>query len=159
MPEAQLDRFLFKFKIGYPSLEEELEVLNRVEKTHPIQTLEPVLFLTDLLAMQEEVTKVYVSESVKKYIIELVNATRDHRAVYLGASPRAAIALMKAGQASAFMQGRDFVLPDDIKYLAPFALSHRLLLHSDAKLAYLSNEKVIEEILAGVSIPVGKEKR
>ncbi|UTR08800.1 MoxR family ATPase [Evansella sp. LMS18] len=157
LPEAQLDRFLFKFKIGYPSREEELEVLNRVEKQHPIEKLEAVLSLDDLTDMQKQVLNVYVDETVKRYIIDLTTATRRHHAVYLGASPRASIALMKAGQAYAFMQGRDFVLPDDIKYLAPYALQHRIILNSDAKLSDISNERVIREVVDQVKIPVGRE--
>ncbi|MDQ0254086.1 MoxR-like ATPase [Evansella vedderi] len=157
LPEAQLDRFLFKFRIGYPSINEELEVLNRVEKQHPIEILQPVISLEDLLEMQRDVINVYVDESVKKYIIDLVNATRTHHAVFLGASPRASIALMKAGQAYAFVQGRDFVVPDDIKYLAPYTLQHRILLNSDAKLSDITNERVVKEVIKQVNIPVGNE--
>ncbi|MFA9558450.1 AAA family ATPase [Evansella sp. AB-rgal1] len=157
LPEAQLDRFLFKFKIGYPSRHEELEVLNRVEKRHPIEDLQSVISLEDLLNIQHSVTQVYVDQTVKQYIINLVNATREHYSVYLGASPRASIALMKAGQAYAFMQDRDFVLPDDIKALAPYTLQHRILLNSDAKLSNITNERIIKEIIEHVPIPVGKE--
>ncbi|TMW71088.1 AAA family ATPase [Alteribacter natronophilus] len=157
LPEAQLDRFLFKFKIGYPTRHEELEVLNRVEKRHPIEDLEEVLTLEELLGMQKDVLDVYVDETVKTYIISLVNNTRKHHAVYLGASPRASIALMKAGQAYAYMQGRDYVVPDDIKYLAPYALSHRVLLSSDAKLSNLTNDRVVKDIVAQVTVPVKKE--
>lgn len=159
LPEAQLDRFLFKFKIGYPNLDEELEVLNRVEKTHPIYDLQAVLSLEDLIEMKEDVRNVYVDESVKKYIINLIYSTRHHEAIYLGASPRASIALMKAGQAYAFIQNRSFVLPDDIKYLAPFALPHRMILTSDAKLSNITNEQIVKEIIEQVRIPVGKEMR
>ncbi|MDG5785915.1 MoxR family ATPase [Evansella sp. AB-P1] len=157
LPEAQLDRFLFKFKIGYPTIEEEIDVLNRVEKTHPIESLQPVLSLDDLVTIQQQVKNVYVDESVKKYIVNIVNATREHHSVYLGASPRASIALMKAGQAYAFMQDREFVVPDDIKALAPFALQHRILLNSDAKLSNTTNERVIKDVIDKVPIPVGEK--
>ncbi|WP_096438851.1 AAA family ATPase [Alteribacter populi] len=157
LPEAQLDRFLFKFKIGYPSKREELEVLNRVEKKHPIEALKEVLTLDDLLNMQKEVVNVYVDEMVKTYIINLVTATRKHHTVYLGASPRASIALMKAGQAYAYMQKRDYVIPDDIKFLAPYALGHRILLNSDAKLSNLTNDHVIRDVIKQANIPVQKE--
>ncbi|MCE7792596.1 MoxR family ATPase [Salipaludibacillus sp. CUR1] len=157
LPEAQLDRFLFKFKIGYPSKSEELEVLNRVEKRHPIEEVTPVLTLEDIVDMKKDVRKVFVNEKVKEYIINIVNATRQHHAVYLGGSPRASIALMKAGQAYAFMQDREFVVPDDIKYLAPYALQHRILLNSDAKLSDTTNERVIHEVVQQVHIPAGKE--
>ncbi|WP_026691261.1 AAA family ATPase [Alteribacter aurantiacus] len=156
LPEAQLDRFLFKFKIGYPSAQEELEVLNRVERKHPIDELKEVLSLEELLTMQKEVTKTYVDETVKTYIISLVNGTRKHHAVHLGASPRASIALMKAGQAYAYMQNRDYVIPDDIKFLAPFALRHRVLLNSDAKLSSITNDRVIRDIIDQVTVPVKK---
>lgn len=158
LPEAQLDRFLFKFRIGYPTKTEELEVLSRVENQHPIETLHSVLELNELLGMQAEVKSVYVQENIKEYIIGIVNATRQHHAVYLGASPRASIALMKAGQAMAFIQNREYVIPDDIKYLAPFTLQHRIMLNSDAKLSETTTEKVVREVLEQVRIPAGNEQ-
>ncbi|SDO55691.1 AAA family ATPase [Alkalicoccus daliensis] len=158
LPEAQLDRFLFKFRIGYPTKSEELEVLSRVENEHPIETLRPVLELDELLHMQKKVKSVYVQESIKEYIIRIVSATRQHHAVYLGASPRASISLMKAGQALAFIQNRDYVIPDDIKYLAPFTLQHRIMLNSDAKLSETTTEKVLREVLEQVRIPAGNEQ-
>jgi MoxR-like ATPase len=157
LPEAQLDRFLFKFKIGYPSKSEELEVLNRVENRHPIEELESVLSLEHIVDMKKAVKKVFVNENVKEYIINIVNATRQHHSVFLGASPRASIALMKAGQAFAYMQDRDYVIPDDIKYLAPYALQHRMILNSDAKLSNTTNERVIFDVVEQVHIPTGKE--
>ncbi|MGJ9382209.1 AAA family ATPase [Salipaludibacillus sp. CF4.18] len=158
LPEAQLDRFLFKFRIGYPTKSEELEVLNRVEKQHPIETLFPVIELDELLEMKKQVKTVFVNENVKQYIINIVSETRHHPAVFLGASPRASIALMKAGQAYAFMQDRDYVIPDDIKYLAPYILQHRLILNSESKLSNASTDRVIEEVLELVGIPTGKER-
>ncbi|WP_147803362.1 AAA family ATPase [Alkalicoccus halolimnae] len=158
LPEAQLDRFLFKFQIGYPTKSEELEVLNRVEKQHPIETLQSVMELETLLSMQEEVKKVYVQKNVKEYIISIVNATRHHHSVYLGASPRASIALMKAGQAFAYIQNRDYVIPDDIKYLAPFTLRHRIMLSSDAKLSDTTTERIVKDVIDQVRIPAGSEQ-
>ncbi|CAM3915203.1 AAA family ATPase [Alkalicoccus chagannorensis] len=158
LPEAQLDRFLFKFQIGYPTKAEELDVLKRVEKQHPIESITPVMELSTLLRMQEEIKEVYVQDAVKEYIINIVSATRQHHAVYLGGSPRASIALMKAGQAYAYIQDRDYVIPDDIKYLAPFALEHRLMLNSDAKLSDTTNGKVIRDVIDQVRIPAGNEK-
>nr|WP_246421469.1 MoxR family ATPase [Texcoconibacillus texcoconensis] len=157
LPEAQLDRFLFKFAIGYPSDIEELDVLNRVEKRHPIEEVTPVTTLDELVVMQREVLDVYVDEIVKRYIVSLVNASRKHAAVSLGASPRASIMLMKASQAYAYMQGRGYVLPDDVKFLAPYALTHRLLLTSDAKLTNTTAETVVSELLNQVVVPTGKE--
>ncbi|PTL39184.1 AAA family ATPase [Alkalicoccus saliphilus] len=158
LPEAQLDRFLFKFRIGYPTKAEEMEVLNRAEKEPPIESLQPVLALDKLLQMQADVKNVFAGRQVKEYIISIVNATRQHHAVYLGASPRASIALMKAGQAYAFMQERDYVIPDDIKYLAPFVLQHRLMLNSDAKLSDLTTERIIRDLLEQVHVPAGNEQ-
>ncbi|NJP39362.1 AAA family ATPase [Alkalicoccus luteus] len=158
LPEAQLDRFLFKFRIGYPTKSEEMEVLTRVEKQHPIDTLESVMTLQELLLLQEQVKEVYVQDNVKEYIISITSATRQHHAVYLGASPRASIAIMKAAQAYALLQNRDYVIPDDVKYLAPFALEHRVLLSSDAKLSETTPSKVVKEVIEQVRVPAGNEQ-
>ncbi|WNF36894.1 MoxR family ATPase [Bacillaceae bacterium IKA-2] len=157
LPEAQLDRFLFKFNIGYPTHQEEMEVLNRLEKQHPIESLEAVLTVQELLIIQKEVTEIYVDESIKDYIISIVSKTRDHSSVYLGASPRGSIALMKAAQSYAYIQGREYVIPDDIKFLAPYALSHRIILNSDSKFANVSTKTVVIEIVQRLKIPVRKE--
>ncbi|WP_093335673.1 AAA family ATPase [Salibacterium halotolerans] len=158
LPEAQLDRFLFKLKMGYPTYEEELSVLNRVEQNHPIQELHEVLSLEDILKMQEQVASVYVDDAVKQYIISIVNETRTHRDVQLGVSPRGSIALMKASQAFAFLHGRDYVIPDDIKRLAPVALSHRIILRSDLQMVEKDGEDVIRDILSTLRVPLaGKE--
>ncbi|MGO4890616.1 AAA family ATPase [Anaerobacillus sp. MEB173] len=157
LPEAQLDRFLFKIKIGYPSQEEELEVLNRIEKGHPIDLINSVVTIEQVLEMIEQVSLVYVDEAIKKYIINLVSETRAHQQVYLGVSPRGSIALMRACQAYAFIKGRDYVLPDDVKYLAPYTFSHRIILKSDAKISGISSEQVINEIIKSMKVPVKKE--
>src|SRR3954469_19652054 len=117
LPEAQLDRFLLKMKMGYPDLEEEIEVLNTVQNVSPIDDLESVVDLEGLLTLQKEIQDVFVDDTMKRYIVDIVNRTRGHGSVYLGASPRGSIALMKAAQAYAYMYGRDYVLPDDIQYL------------------------------------------
>lgn len=157
LPEAQLDRFLFKFNIGYPTHQEEMEVLNRLEKQHPIESLNAVLSLRELLQIQNEVTEIYVDEAIKDYIISIVSETRAHNAVYLGASPRGSIALMKAAQSYAYIQGREYVIPDDVKFLAPFALSHRIILNSDSKFANVSTKTIVNEIIQQMRIPVRKE--
>lgn len=157
LPEAQLDRFLFKFKIGYPTKTQELDVLNRVEQQHPIDSLSEVLSLEDVVTIKKEVQKVKVHQSVKQYIIDLVTSTRLHHAVSLGASPRASISLMKAAQALALMQGRYYTVPDDVKFLAPFVLQHRMILTSDAKLSNLSNERIVAEVIEQVRVPAGEE--
>jgi MoxR-like ATPase len=154
LPEAQLDRFLLKMKMGYPDLYEEIEVLNRAQKVPPIEDLYPVIDLEGLRALQTEVKEVFVDETIKRYIVDLVNRTRGHGSIYLGASPRGSIALMKAAQAYAYMYGRSFVLPDDIQYLAPFVLSHRIILKSEAKFEAITAEDIIESIIARVPVPV-----
>ena len=154
LPEAQLDRFLLKMKMGYPDLQEEVEVLNRAQKIPPIEDLHPVIDLDELRALQQEMKDVYVDDTIKRYIVEIVNRTRGHGSVYLGASPRGSIALMKAAQAYAYMYDRDYIVPDDIQYLAPFVLSHRIILKSEAKFEGTSAEKVINQIVARVPVPV-----
>ncbi|RDU34761.1 AAA family ATPase [Neobacillus piezotolerans] len=154
LPEAQLDRFLLKMKMGYPEVHEEVEVLNRAQKTPPIEELEPVVSLEELRALQSEIKNVFVEDTIKRYIVDISNRTRVHENVYLGASPRGSIGLMKAAQAYAFICGRDFVLPDDIQYLAPFVLSHRIILKSEAKFEGITAEEIISRIVARVPVPV-----
>lgn len=158
LPEAQLDRFIMKLKMGYPSEQEELEVLGRIEKGHPIESIEPVIGLEELLSLQEKAKDVHVEDSVKKYIVEIIRRTRGHRAVYLGASPRGSLALMKAAQAYALFNDRDYVVPDDIKRLAPHVLSHRLILKSEAKFGGLQADEIVNDILERVQVPVMLER-
>ncbi|GHH99630.1 AAA family ATPase [Neobacillus kokaensis] len=154
LPEAQLDRFLLKMKMGYPDLHEEMEVLNRAQRIPPIEDLYPVIDLDGLRILQEEIKDVYVDDTIKRYIVDIVNRTRGHESVYLGASPRGSIALMKAAQAYAFIYDRDYVVPDDIQYLATFVLPHRIILKSEAKFEGISAEEVISRIVARVPVPV-----
>ncbi|MED4722336.1 AAA family ATPase [Bacillus atrophaeus] len=154
LPEAQLDRFLFKLRMGYPSVEEELEVLALQEKSHPIETLEPVITKEQFVRLQQEVQDVQVDASIKAYIVDLTHKTRQHPSVYLGVSPRGSIALMKAAQAYALMHNRDYVIPDDIQYLAPYSLPHRMILHSEAKFEGMQSEAVIREIISNAKVPV-----
>ncbi|MCY8921476.1 AAA family ATPase [Bacillus atrophaeus] len=154
LPEAQLDRFLFKLRMGYPSVEEELEVLALQEKSHPIETMEPVITKEQFVRLQQEVQHVQVDASIKAYIVDLTHKTRQHPSVYLGVSPRGSIALMKAAQAYALMHNRDYVIPDDIQYLAPYSLPHRMILHSEAKFEGMQSEVVIREIISNAKVPV-----
>ncbi|WP_377891813.1 AAA family ATPase [Alkalihalobacillus sp. R86527] len=159
LPEAQLDRFLLKLKMGYPSPEEELEVLNRTEHGHPIDSIESALEIDELISMQKKVREVFVEQSVKQYIIDIVSRTRHNTSIYLGASPRGSLSLMKAAQAYAFMRNRDYVLPDDIKYLAPYVLSHRVLLKSEAAFEGQQSEQIIKEIVQRVKVPIIREEK
>lgn len=154
LPEAQLDRFLLKMKMGYPNLKDEMEVLRRAQKVLPIEELHSVISLDELRQIQEEIKDVHVDESVRRYIVELSKETRSHPSVYLGVSPRGSIALMKASQALAFMRGRDYILPDDIQYLTPFVFSHRIILKSEARFDGTNTDKVVSDILKRVPVPV-----
>jgi len=154
LPEAQLDRFLLKMKMGYPEMVDELEVLNRVQRSNPIETLEPVMDLKELRDLQAQTKEVRVDETIKYYIVQLANRTRSHNSVYLGVSPRGSIALMKAAQCFAFMCGRDYVIPDDVQYLAPAVFSHRIILKSEAKFEGIAAADVIEHVIARTPVPV-----
>ena len=154
LPEAQLDRFLLKIKMGYPSAQEEVEVLRRATNSEPIVSLSPVISLEELLELQEEVRNVYIEDSVKSYIVQLARATRNVNEVYLGVSPRASIALMKAAQAYAKMQDRDYVTPDDVQYLAPFVFGHRIILKPEARYEGVTSEDVVNRIISKSVIPI-----
>lgn len=154
LPEAQLDRFLVKLHMGYPSPDEEIEMLNRLEKAAPLSEIGPVMPLDELLTLQRKVMGVHVSDTVKRYIVDLIQQSRVHEAVYLGVSPRGAVALMKAAQAYAFIHGRDFVIPDDVQHLAPYVLAHRLLIRPEAKWDKLDATAVIKQLLARTPVPV-----
>ncbi|MBP2079895.1 AAA family ATPase [Oceanobacillus polygoni] len=157
LPEAQLDRFILKLKMGYPTFSEELEMLDRTSSNHPIESIEAVIDRDQLVEIQEEVKDVYIDRNVQQYIINLVTRTRENDAIYLGVSPRGSIALMKAAKAYAYIYGRDYVLPDDVKYLAPFVLSHRIILTSEARYEGVTNEDTITAIVKTTHIPIRKE--
>ncbi|MBN8210896.1 MoxR family ATPase [Bacillus sp. NTK071] len=159
LPEAQLDRFLLKLRMGYPTPEEELEVLNRTEHAHPIDSIGAALPLEELLDMQKKVKAVFVEGSVKQYIIDIVSRTRNNTSIYLGASPRGSLSLMKACQAYAFMRNRDYVLPDDVKFLAPYVLSHRIILKSEAAFEGQKSEDLIKDIIHRVKVPLRREEK
>jgi MoxR-like ATPase len=153
LPEAQLDRFMMRISLGYPSPENEIAILDSQQYVHPVETLEQVLDVRELLDAQEKVKEVYVDPLVKEYIVSLVNATRDHPDIYLGASPRGSLALYKTGRARAAILGRDYVIPDDIKALAMTALAHRLIVSPSARIKEVNPRTVIEETLKSVPVP------
>jgi len=154
LPEAQLDRFLLKMRMGYPSLIEEIEILNRAEKVAPIHQLQPVITGDELISLQQKVKDVYVDNTIKRYIVDIVQRSRNSASVYLGVSPRGSIALMKAAQAYAFVHDRDYVIPDDVQFLAPYVLSHRLILKPEAKFDGVTAEDVIATILERTPVPI-----
>ena len=155
LPEAQLDRFLLRVRLGYPNPADEIEIIERQQLQHPIETLKLVIKIDELKAAMDEIKKVYVSDAIKTYIVDLTNRTRQHADVYLGASPRGSLALFRTGQVAAALVGRDYVLPDDIKRLAVPVLAHRVIVGPAARLQELSAEKIVHEILLNTPVPGG----
>ncbi|MDF2722978.1 MAG: magnesium chelatase [Paenibacillus sp.] len=158
LPEAQLDRFMMRFSLGYPDHETERKMLFTQANSHPVDRLEPVTDISRLTDMQNRVKDVHVDEAVADYIVSINRKTREHSAVFLGASPRATIALLQASKALAYLRERDYVIPDDVKYLAPYVLGHRLILHSEARIEGLSANTVLQTIFQQVRVPVRLEK-
>ncbi|MTD32023.1 MoxR family ATPase [Planomicrobium sp. YIM 101495] len=154
LPEAQLDRFLIKVKMGYPTEREEMEVLSRVQQAAPIEELTSVMTLEELKALQKEVKSVHVDETIRSYIVELAGRTRNESYVYLGASPRGSIALMRASQAYAMLQGRDYVIPDDVQHLVIPVFSHRIIMRPEARYEGITAEEIIERIVIRTKVPV-----
>jgi MoxR-like ATPase len=153
LPEAQLDRFLMRLEIGYPDAEEEMRILDEQVLRHPIDTIEGVIDAAALVKLQTRARGIHVSAEVRRYIVDIVNRTREHPNVRLGASPRGALALQRAAQALALIQGSAFVIPDDVKRLAPAVLGHRLVLHPQRQHAGASASLVLEEILERIPVP------
>lgn len=153
LPEAQIDRFLMKIDMGYLSVEEEIKVISGQKMHHPIEDLKPVLDLERILSLQEEVKKIEVSPLILNYIVKMVSFTRKREDVKLGASPRASIALMKASCAWAFLEGRDYVIPDDVAKLLPYILKHRIILQPKALIAGKTPEYIISELVRNTPIP------
>jgi MoxR-like ATPase len=158
LPEAQLDRFLLKLNLGYPAQQDEIDMLGRQQIVHPIENIEQVTDLEILQNMQKQVREVFVDQAIREYIVKITTETRNHQAVYLGASPRGSLALFKAAQALAFILGRDYVIPDDIKELVPVTLAHRIILKSEARLSGATVEGILNDILRAVPVPVTRER-
>ncbi|MCA9939636.1 MAG: MoxR family ATPase [Anaerolineales bacterium] len=154
LPEAQLDRFLMKVFMGYPTVEQENEIVLRFERSDPLDTLTSVVEPAEILAMQEEVRAVRVETSVRNYIVNICRTTRSHPDIELGASPRATMALYRTCQARAAIEGRDFVIPDDVKYMAPFVLTHRLMVNPQTRLRGRQPEEIIQDVVNTVPVPV-----
>lgn len=156
LPEAQLDRFLMRIGVGYPSLEEEEQILINLRRIHPIEKIGQVVDAEELLALQSDVWDVTVDETVLNYVVRLVRATRDHRDLLLGASPRGSLGLYKASQALAAIRGRDFVLPDEVKLLAPSVLGHRLIVRPESALRGRNAQTMLENLLEEVKLDIGE---
>ncbi len=154
LPETQLDRFMSRIHMGYPSLSEEKSIIERQQYIHPIEEIKPVAKASDLIMLQDLVKHIHVSDFVKEYIVSLVQATRHHPLIYLGCSPRGALALFRAAQSMALIRGRDFAIPDDIKMLAESVLAHRMILVSSAETQEKgAKSKVIAQLLESTPVP------
>ena len=159
LPEAQLDRFLIRLSLGYPETGDEIQMLRNLRKQHPIETVGQVVEGIELLNMYDVVTDVHVDETLERYILAIVQATRAHPDVALGASPRGSLALYKTSQALAALRSRDYVIPDDVKTLVPLTLAHRLIVRPESQLRGRSAEAILAEILEQTELDIGEGKR
>lgn len=155
LPEAQLDRFLLRLRLGYPSMTDEIRVMDDQQLSHPLEALKSVVRLKEIQQAIEDVKQIYISPLIKKYIVELTTRTRQSADVYLGASPRGSLSLARASQARAALMGRDHVLPDDIKALAVSVLAHRVIVSPAARLRDLSSDRIMQEIISATPVPGG----
>ncbi len=153
LPESQLDRFFMRITLGYVDREAELEIIDSQLTSHPLESIEQVIDVVDLLQIQEEAKAVYVDQRVREYIVDIVRLTRDHSDIYLGASTRAGLALFRGAQAMAALRGRDYVVPDDVKSLAGEVLAHRLIVSPAARIRNLDTRDTVEEILDSLPVP------
>jgi MoxR-like ATPase len=151
LPEAQLDRFLLRMRLGYPSLADEVRIMDDQQLQHPIEALTAVASGADVIQMSEAARKIYISPAVKRYIVDLSTRTRQSQDVYLGASPRGSLFLGRASQARAALHGRDHVLPDDVKALAVAVLAHRIIVSAAARLRDVSSDRIVQEIDKGIA--------
>ncbi|WP_166238458.1 AAA family ATPase [Paenibacillus turpanensis] len=158
LPEAQLDRFMLKFSLGYPDEQTEKQMAVSHSRSHPLDSLKVHADVKAVADMQERVQNVHVDDAVAEYIVAITRQTREHPSVYLGASPRATLALIQASKAYAYLNGRDYVIPDDVKTLAPNVLGHRMILRSEARLDGATVDKVLESIFKQVRVPIRLEK-
>ena len=158
LPEAQLDRFLIRLSLGYPTIDEEGRMLQRLQHSHPIDDLNPVVTAAELLASQEAVRDVHVDDKVRRYVLEIVQGTRQHDDVHLGGSPRASIALFRTSQAYAAINGRNFVTPDDVKRMVQPVLAHRLILRPESRLRKVTAAALLHEIVGDVRVPIPADK-
>ena len=154
LPEAQLDRFLLQLNLGYPTLDEEEEILLRYERSDPLNAMTPVATADAVVALQEEVRAIHVSEPVRRYVLDIVRGTREHESVELGVSPRGSLALYRASQALAALRGRDFVIPSDVQHLSPALLTHRIHISPQTRLRGRTPAQVVADIAERVPVPV-----
>ncbi len=153
LPEAQLDRFLMRFSLGYPTVEEELRMLQLLQHTHPVDTLKPVAKAEELVAAQAAIRRVYVDDRLRHYILQIIQQTRRHDDLALGGSPRATIALFRCSQAMAAVRGRAYVLPDDVKKITAPVMNHRLIVRPESRLRKQTADSILDSILAEIAVP------
>ena len=153
LPEAQLDRFLMRFSLGYPNLEEEMRMLEMLQHQHPIDSLQPVATAQQLIAGQQAIKQIHVAANVRQYMLEFIQQTRQHSDLALGGSPRASIALFRCGQAMAAIRGRSFVAPDDIKRVLPAVMNHRVILRPESRLRKITADSILQEIVSEIAVP------
>jgi MoxR-like ATPase len=158
LPEAQLDRFMMKFSLGYPDEATEIKMIFSQTKGHPLDRLESVVTSDMILKLQQKVRELHMDEAVGEYVVSVVRKTREHPSVFLGASPRATLALVQAVKAYALLQGRDYVIPDDVKKLVPYVLGHRILLHAEARMEGATVPSVLDAVVQQVRAPVRLER-
>jgi MoxR-like ATPase len=153
LPEAQLDRFLLRIRLGYPAAADEVSMLEAQQIEHPVNQIEQVITIDELIQAQTEIRQVYLDRQLKRYIVDLVSATRQHDDAYLGASPRGSLALYRASQARAALVGRDYILPDDIKEMAEVTLSHRIIVGPAARVKDITAEGIVADVMKRVAVP------
>jgi MoxR-like ATPase len=158
LPEAQMDRFLFRISLGYPNLSSEDAMLQMQQLGHPIDSLQQAVEKSSLAELQRKVRQVHVEESVRRYILEIVKSTRQHPALSLGASPRGSLSLYHTAQARAALQGRDYVIPDDVKSIAVACLAHRMMMNPEDALSGGTTEDAIRELLKKIVVPIASQK-
>jgi MoxR-like ATPase len=154
LPEAQLDRFLMRFSLGYPNLDEELKMLDMLQRRHPVDDVQPVVPAEELVTAQRAVREVHVDEKVRRYLTQIVHQTRSCEDLSLGASPRASIALFRCAQALAAVSGRNYVLPDDVKKIAPPVLTHRVIVRPESRLRKMTAAAIVEDLIEDVPVPM-----
>jgi len=155
LPEAQLDRFMMRIKIGYPDQDAEKAIMESQKAQHPIESVETIAGINELLNVQEEIKTIFVSDKIERYIISIVTNTRENDEIYLGASPRGSLALYRLGQCRAAFLDRDYVIPDDIKYVAPYVLSHRIIPIPSTRLTDFEPQNLIEDLISRITVPGG----
>ena len=153
LPESQLDRFMLRIHVGYPRREHEIDILERQQRAHPVESLEPVTNADELLDVQRAVRDVFVDAQIRRYVVDLANATRQHPEVYVGASPRASLSLVRAAQAQALLRGRDFVTPDDVKALAGPVMAHRVIVQPASRVRDVTGRSIVDDVTATLAVP------